>query len=123
MKQPVLFPGQPYMLYADDDTDDRAFAVEMMRKLNPAIRVFGCENGLEVVQFLESLDKGVLLPCCIVLDVNMPVWDGFRALRVIKKQAMYSSLPVYMVTSFPSTKDASLAASEGAVEYMAKPYN
>jgi CheY-like chemotaxis protein len=123
MKPPILFPGQPYIIYADDDADDRAFFVEMMRKIDPLIRIFGFENGLGVVQFLESLAAGSELPCCVVLDLNMPVWDGIRTLRVMKEHHEYVQVPVYIFSTSTHERDIAVANSLGAAEYIPKPYS
>lgn len=121
--KPILFPGQPYIIYADDDSDNRAFLIESMRKVNPVIRIFGFDSGLGVVQFLESLDPGTQLPSCIVLDLEMPVWDGLRTLRVIKKHKDYFEIPVYMFSTARNERDIALATSLGAMDYIAKPYS
>lgn len=122
MKQPILFPGQPYIVYADDDSDNRAFLVESMRKVNPVIRIIGFDSGLGVVQFLESLDPGTQLPSCIILDLEMPVWDGLRTLRVLKKHPDYHDIPAYIFSTSTNERDIALATSLGAVDYIAKPY-
>jgi CheY-like chemotaxis protein len=122
MNSPILFPGQPYIIYADDDTDDRAFFIEMMRKVNPMVRIFSFENGLGVVQFLESLPAGSELPCCVVLDLNMPVWDGIRTLRVMKEHPEYSRLSVYMFSTSTHERDITVASSLGAADYIHKPF-
>jgi CheY-like chemotaxis protein len=122
MHAPLLFPDPPYLIYADDDADDRAFFSETMRKINPLIRVFSFENGLGVVQFLESLQVGSPLPCCVVLDLNMPVWDGIRTLRVMKEHPEYCRIAVYMFSTSTHERDIAVANSLGATDYIPKPY-
>lgn len=113
---------QPYIIYADDDVDDQAFLTEMMRKVNPAIPIRNFMNGLEVVQFLEELPQNALLPSCIVLDLNMPVWDGMHTLKVIKEHPAYRAIPTFIFSTSTSTRDTALAESLGAVAYITKPY-
>ena len=54
----------------------------MMRRVNASITIKSFLNGLELVQYLEELPENALLPACIVLDLNMPVWDGIQTLKV-----------------------------------------
>jgi CheY-like chemotaxis protein len=112
----------PYILYADDDLDDQAFLSEMLRKVNHNIltRCFG--NGLELIQHLEALQTGALLPACVILDLNMPVWDGMQTLKVLKTHPQYAEIPVFIFSTSTSERDTHLADSIGAVAYITKPY-
>jgi len=112
----------PYILYADDDLDDQAFLTEMMRKVSPRIVLKCFPNGLELVQFLEQLPEKAVLPACIVLDLNMPVWDGIHTLRVLKGHKMYQHIPTFMFSTSSSERDVQLADALGAVAYITKPY-
>lgn len=112
----------PYILYADDDMDDQAFISEMMRRVNPKIAVNTFLNGLELVQYLENIPNGSLLPACIVLDLNMPVWDGMHTLKVLKEHKHYHSIPTFIFSTSSSDRDMALAESLGAVAYITKPY-
>lgn len=112
----------PYILYADDDLDDQAFVMEMMRRVNPAVALKSFMNGLELVQHLEELPVNALLPACIVLDLNMPVWDGIQTLKVLKSHKDYQVTPTFIFSTSSSERDISLSASLGAVAYITKPY-
>jgi CheY-like chemotaxis protein len=112
----------PYILYADDDMDDQAFIAEMMRKVRPGIAIKCFMNGLELVQFLEQMPDRSLLPACIVLDLNMPVWDGMHTLKVLKQHKVYQSIPAFIFSTSSSERDMVLAESLGAVAYITKPY-
>lgn len=112
----------PYLLYADDDMDDQAFISEMLRRVNPAISIHCFANGLELVQFLDRLPGGDILPSCIVLDLNMPVWDGMHTLKVIKQHKLYHPVPTFIFSTSSSERDMALAENLGAVAYITKPY-
>jgi CheY-like chemotaxis protein len=85
MMQDIPAPAENYLLYADDDADDRAILTEMMRRVDPSTPLLTMANGLELVQYLGGLHVGDKLPSCIVLDMNMPVWDGLRTLKALKE--------------------------------------
>jgi CheY-like chemotaxis protein len=113
---------QCYITYADDDMDDQAFLVEMMRKVNPDILIKNFLNGLELVQFLEQLPKNALLPSCIVLDLNMPVWDGMHTLKVLKGHPAYKAIPAFIFSTSSSERDIAMAELLDAEAYISKPY-
>ncbi len=112
----------PYILYADDDLDDQAFLSEMMHRVNPAVGIGGFQNGLELFQFLEHLPSDSVLPSCIVLDLNMPMWNGMHTLKVLKDHGVYQSIPAFIFSTSSSGKDVALAEALGAVAYITKPY-
>lgn len=112
----------PFMLYADDDLDDQAFLSDMMRRVNPGIGMSCYPNGLELIQFLEKLPPNTVLPSCIVLDLNMPVWDGMHTLKMLKEHPIYQQIPTFIFSTSSSERDTSLAESMGAIAYITKPY-
>ena len=94
----------------------------MMRRVNPEIQLRCFMNGLELVQFLEEMPDSAVLPACIVLDLNMPVWDGMHTLKVLKQHKIYQSNPTFIFSTSSSDRDIALADSLGAVAYITKPY-
>ncbi len=76
MTKVPLPPKNVYFLYADDDPDDQEFFRSMVKDLDPNLGVVVVNNGLELLQYLNHMDAGANMPCCIVLDINMPIWDG-----------------------------------------------
>jgi twitching motility two-component system response regulator PilH len=61
-------------------------------------------------------------PYLIFLDVNMPVMDGFAAMREIKKDAEAKLIPIVLVTSKSQKADKMWAQVQGAAGYVTKPY-
>ncbi len=105
MRSTPIIP-QRYFLYAEDDPDDQQALTDIMRRLDPSMSVVCCQHGLELMQFLEELPAGEHLPCCIVLDLNMPMWDGLETLARLKKHAELKELPVVMFTTSSASRDA-----------------
>jgi CheY-like chemotaxis protein len=122
MEEDLETRQQPYILYADDDPDDQAFVAETLRKVNHNIRMQCFENGLQLVQYLEDLPQRSVLPCCMILDLNMPIWDGKHTLHVLKNHHAYDQIPVFIFSTSASAKDIHLASAQGAVAYVTKPY-
>lgn len=114
------FP-EKYLLYAEDDMDDQDLLTDIVRQIAPDVQVICFKNGLLLMKFLESLPAGAFLPCCIVLDINMPVWDGLRTLEEIKKQAAFARVPALIFTTSASPVEAQKSLSLGAEVFITKP--
>ena len=111
-----------YLLYADDDEDDKAILVEMMRRINPGIDVVTTENGVQTIKFLESIEDNQPLPCCIVLDMNMPIMNGTQTLETIKKNTLYKNIPVFLFSTSSNPSDVTITNELGAEAFITKPY-
>lgn len=102
------------ILVVDDDTRSQKL-VEAM--LTP--------RGYEVVT-AETGEKGIALvretkPALILLDVMMPVTDGYTALSMIKNDPDIKNIPVIMVTALGFELNKRLADELGAAGYVTKP--
>lgn len=60
-------------------------------------------------------------PRMILLDVNMPLVDGFEVLRAVKANLDFSQVPVVMLTSSAEQRDLSSSYELGANSYVVKP--
>jgi len=123
MKNIPEAPNGKYFLYADDDPDDQEFFKLMVAEIDPAIEVVLVNNGLELLQYLNNVVSKGNLPCCIVLDINMPIWDGIRALKALKVEEKYMGIPVIMFTTSRSLRDNELSLMLGAQGFITKPVN
>jgi CheY-like chemotaxis protein len=110
-----------YILYAEDDPDDQQALKEILKEIDPYIRVVVVPTGLALIQYLETLGQLEEWPCFIVLDMNMPVWDGIRTLKALKETKQYSHIPVIVFSTSSLPGDSSLSLKEGAVKFITKP--
>lgn len=78
-------------------------------------RVLAAHNGTEA---LAKLGRNRVK--LVVSDVQMPVMDGFELLRNIN--ALYSGLPVLLMTAYGTVPKAVRAMRQGAVDYLVKPF-
>ncbi len=69
---------------------------------------------------LDRLQEG--RPAAIVLDVMMPVIDGYEVLRRIREDANLSAVPVIMLTARKKEQDIVEALGLGANDYLVKPF-
>ena len=75
-------------------------------------------NGREALDAVQAKR-----PDLIVLDVMMPVMDGFEALQVLKADEATNSIPVVMLTANAEDKDVMKGWQSGAHAYLNKPFN
>lgn len=62
-------------------------------------------------------------PDLILLDVMMPVMDGYETCRALKNDSMLKDIPVIFLTAKSEPKDESIGLELGAVDYITKPIN
>ncbi len=102
------------ILVVDDDEQSRELMEAM---LTPhGYDVVTAENG-EIGVTLATRDK----PSLILLDILMPVIDGYVALSMMKKDPAISGIPVIMVTALGYDLNKKLADRLGAAGYITKP--
>ncbi|HMA65017.1 MAG: response regulator [Fibrobacterota bacterium] len=77
------------------------------------------ENGVVALKKLHENNGEILL---ILLDWNMPQMDGITFLRTIKQDPDFKKIPVTMVTSENEKEKIITAISEGAKNYIIKPF-
>lgn len=77
--------------------------------------VIACENFENI---LEDIEKE--RPELILLDINLPVYDGFHICREVRKTL---NIPIIIVTSRDSEIDELMSMNLGADDFITKPYN
>lgn len=87
--------------------------------LSPHYTVLEAENGAQALLLLEKYREGISL---ILLDIVMPVMDGYTFLKHMKADHRLSSIPVIVTTSSNSEADEVTALSRGATDFISKPY-
>lgn len=103
------------VLVVEDDQDIRDLLVDSL-----------CDMGYEVI---EGEDGPSGLQCAlenrpdiILLDVMMPVMDGFEVLERLKTNPATQAVPVIMVSAKGQEQDVTEALKSGALNYLIKPW-
>ncbi len=76
------------------------------------------ENGEEALKAIKA-DK----PDLILLDIMMPVMDGYEVLRRLKEDENLGDIPVIMLTARAQEKDVVKGIGLGAEDYITKPFH
>jgi DNA-binding response OmpR family regulator len=72
----------------------------------------------------DAMDRAhTLKPDGIVLDINMPVMDGFEVLEALRAEWLLKKIPVLVLTARHAEDDVRRAVSLGAKDFLTKPFN
>ncbi len=101
------------VLLAEDDTFLRKISKARLEK--DGYTVIPAENGQEAVDKLSEN------PDIILLDVIMPLKNGFEVLEIIRQDKKFDGVPIIMLTSLNQDTDVDKAKKMGANDYINKP--
>jgi CheY-like chemotaxis protein len=101
------------VLVVDDDRDIRDSLVELLQ--DQGYQAAGAANGLEA---LEVMRTGQELPCVILLDLMMPMMDGWEFREAQLKNPAWTQIPVIVISAYG---DLDAKARALAVEHLRKP--
>ncbi|HEU4503016.1 MAG TPA: EAL domain-containing protein [Nitrospira sp.] len=104
------------VLVADDDNSVRQFVRAAIEQIG--LEVCEASNGREVLEQFTLRHPDV-----IVLDVMMPVMDGFAACSKLRGEAGGGKIPILMMTGLDDTDAIAMAYEHGATDFIAKPLN
>jgi CheY-like chemotaxis protein len=102
------------LLVADDNRLSRELVRDIFESAD--CRVLEAGNGQEVLERLEAVR-----PDLVLLDLEMPVKDGFTALVEIRKDPRFSAIPVMAVTAKAMLLDRDRIAAAGFDACVTKP--
>jgi CheY-like chemotaxis protein len=109
-------PPRPRILVVDDDLALTAILAKALSA--EGLQVTIAHNGEEALQSLDPLPNAVLL------DVNMPVLDGFQFLEAFRVQPGCAETPIILTTGAARVKEVRARLSgKGVVLVLPKPYD
>ena len=102
------------VLVIEDDRDTRTFLSDFL-----------CDDGHETdvaAEGLTGIEKATAnVPDVILLDVQMPILDGFQVLEALQADERTSRVPVVMLSGKSELDDMARAFRLGAADYLGKP--
>ena len=109
------------ILLIDDDKINNFLSTLIIKHSKIAEVCKECFNGQEAIDFLESVAIADL-PDIILLDLNMPVMDGWQFLDFFMKMDFHAQIPIYILTSSNYDADMNKAKAFSCVmDYIVKP--
>lgn len=112
------------ILIVDDNESDIFVNKTIIQSLNIVREIFISTNGMNALELIEKrYYTNQSLPSLILLDINMPRWNGFEFIQELIKSDLLAvkKIPVVLLTSSESIKDIALARSMGVFSFVTKP--
>jgi len=104
----------PLVLVVDDFEDNRAMYLEYLQF--QGFRVAEAVNGKEAIERTEEL-----MPAVVVMDLSLPVMDGWEATRRLKANAKTKHVVIIALTGHAESAHAKKARDAGCDDFIAKP--
>ena len=118
--------AHPIILYVEDNEDDRFLFRKASEAAQVSYQVLTVEHGKKAIDYLVGAGefanrKEFPLPTLVLLDLKMPILDGWGVLHWIRKQPALEELPVVVFTSSYQHIDVVRGYEEGATAFLSKP--
>ena len=104
------------ILVVEDQEDNRQILRDLLASAD--YEMTEAENGQEA---LDAVAKE--RPDLILMDIQLPIMDGYEATRRIKADPATKSIPIIVVTSYALSGDEGKAREAGCDAYVTKPYS
>ncbi len=105
------------ILIVDDSEMNRALLEDM---LSDDYEILEAANGMEATAILSEQELGI---CLVLLDIVMPVMDGFETLTMMNKKGWIKNIPVIMISAETASTYMDRAYGLGAVDYISRPFD
>ena len=99
-----------------DQPDNRQIIRDMLAPTD--YEITEAENGEEALAAIAKQQ-----PDLILMDIQLPIMDGYEATRRIKADASLRSIPIIAVTSYALSGEGQKARAAGCDDYVPKPYS
>ena len=111
---PVYGGVDATILVVDDSPTETRIFVDALTKAGFTVET--ASNGAEGVTMARRLH-----PAAIVMDVVMPVLNGFQATRQLRRDPQTGDIPIIIVTTKDQETDRTWGMRQGASDYLVKP--
>ena len=114
---------QRHILLVEDNPDDIALLQIAFAEIGISVKMDRVRNGQRALDFLQRKPpyESAPTPDLILLDINMPVKNGFDFLDDVNGHGEFRSIPVVVLTSSSRDEDREAAIGKGAAAYITKP--
>ncbi len=113
------------ILLVEDDPGHAVLIEKNLRRAGIANRILKLDTGQKAVDFLlkqgEYADDDQPVPLLLLLDLNLPVLDGYQVLSIIKKDDRTRTIPVVILTTTDNPHEVTRCYELGCNVYITKP--
>jgi two-component system cell cycle response regulator DivK len=104
------------ILVVEDQEDNRQILRDLLT--SGGFDMIEADNGADAITAAETNR-----PDLILMDIQLPILDGYEATRRIKANPDLKSIPIIVVTSYALSGDEDKARRAGCDDYVAKPFS
>jgi CheY-like chemotaxis protein/HPt (histidine-containing phosphotransfer) domain-containing protein len=104
-----------HILLVENNPLNQEIAIEFLENTGATVCV--AQNGAEAIDLLRKNHFD-----CVLMDIQMPVMDGFEAMRLIRADAGLAETPVIAMTAICSYKDRERFITAGFSDFIGKPF-
>lgn len=104
------------ILVVEDQEDNRQILRDLLT--SAGFEVIEAENGEQALA-MAAAER----PELILMDIQLPVLDGYEATRRLKTDPVLRAIPIIVITSYALSGDEERARAAGCDDYVAKPYS
>ncbi|MCL1789371.1 MAG: response regulator [Oscillospiraceae bacterium] len=114
IKKNTTTTGRKKIIFVDDQVSNLMIG---RNTLSSSYDVFTVPSAEKMFALLEKF-----IPALILLDIEMPVMNGYEAIELLKKEPKTTEIPVIFLTAKNDTDSELKGLALGAVDYMTKPF-
>lgn len=112
----IADPALGNVLVVDDDDDSRRLLAHLLERRGYFVVL--ADGGSAALDALRAIDFDVIL-----LDVMMPVMDGFAVCRELKKDGATAGIPIILLTARDDMETRAIGMNLGVSDFLTKPVN
>jgi CheY-like chemotaxis protein len=114
-----------HILLVEDNEGDIILTLEAFEESKIKTNISVVKNGQEALDFLFRQGEFVSAqkPDIIILDINIPIFNGHEVLKKIKEDPNLKRIPVIMLTTSSNKKDIHLTYENHGNSFITKPIN
>ncbi len=116
---------EAHILLVEDNEGDIILTLEAFEESKLKTHISVVKNGQEALDFLFQRGGFVSAqkPDIILLDINIPIFNGHEVLRQVKEDSILKKMPVIMLTTSSNKKDINLTYENHGNSFITKPIN
>lgn len=104
------------VLLVEDSEDNRGIVRQLVEDFFDDVRLVEADNGADGVKQARELH-----PDLILLDLSLPIMNGWEAAQVLKGDPVTAKIPVIALTAHAMSGDEARARAAGCDDYVTKP--
>lgn len=121
----MSYVHQVSILLVEDDPGHARLIVKNLRRSNITNDIVVLEDGQEALDYLFCTglyeDRARPSPMLVLLDLNLPVLDGYQVLKRMKEDERTKRIPVIILTTTDDTREVARCYDLGCNVYITKP--